>query len=278
MPLMSKPPVRVFVMGANQWRDLREWPPAGMKLTKFYLDSGGHANSLDGNGVLITDPARKSPPDRFVFDPHHPVPTRGGAVCCNPAIFPWGPMDQRPVEKRNDVLVYTTPVLHEDLEVTGPVQVVLYAESSAPDTDFTAKLVDVYPDGTARNLTDGILRGRYRKSLSKPEMLKPGSINEFRIDAGVTSNVFVKGHRIRIEISSSNFPRFDRNPNTGRPTATETELRPASQTIHHDRTHESYLLLPVIPDLQRMQARHPSLPQRKPPTPSALVQKTVRTN
>jgi uncharacterized protein len=278
MPFMSTPPVRIFVMGANQWRDLREWPPAGMKLTKFYLDSSGHANSLDGNGVLSTDHARKSPPDRFVFDPHHPVPTRGGAVCCNPAIFPWGPMDQRSVEKRNDVLVYTTPVLRDDLEVTGPVQVVLYAESSAPDTDFTAKLVDVYPDGTARNLTDGILRGRYRKSLSKPEMLKPGSINEFRIDAGVTSNVFVKGHRIRVEVSSSNFPRFDRNPNTGRPIAAETELRAASQTIHHDRTHESYLLLPVIPDLQRMQTKHPSLPQRKPPAQNSLIQKTVRTN
>jgi uncharacterized protein len=275
---MSKPPVRVFVMGTNQWRDLRDWPPAGMKLTKFYLDSGGHANSLGGNGVLSTDPARKSQPDRFIFDPRNPVPTRGGAVCCNPAIFPWGPMDQRPVEKRNDVLVYTTPVLHEDLEVMGPVQVVLYAESTAPDTDFTAKLVDVYPDGTARNLTDGILRGRYRKSLSKPEMLKPGSINEFRIDAGVTGNVFVKGHRIRIEISSSNFPRFDRNPNTGRPIATETELRPASQTVYHEKTHESYLLLPLIPDSQRMVAKHPSLPQRKPPAQSALIQKTVRTN
>jgi uncharacterized protein len=278
VPMMSHPPIRIFVMGANQWRDIQEWPPARMRLARFYLESGGHANSLDGNGVLSTEAAVNSPPDSFVFDPRNPVPTRGGAVCCNPKIFPWGPMDQRPVEKRRDVLVYSTPPLHEDMEVIGPVMVVLSAESSALDTDFTAKLVDVYPDGTARNLTDGILRGRYRKSLSKPEMMKPGSIYEFRIDAGVTGSVFLKGHRIRIEISSSNFPRFDRNPNTGRTIAGETELRPALQTIHHDRMHESYLLLPVIPDAKKMEAKRRPVPPRAIPGPAALVQKTPRTN
>ncbi len=154
-------------------------------------------------------------PDQFTYDPRNPVPTRGGAVCCDPKIFPWGPMDQRPVEKRKDVLVYTSAPLKQDLEVTGPIRVVLYASTSAADTDFTAKLVDVFPNGEARNLTDGILRIRYRQGLDKPELAKPGEIYPLTIDAGVTSNVFLAGHSIRVEISSSNFPRFDRNPNTG---------------------------------------------------------------
>jgi putative CocE/NonD family hydrolase len=201
-----------------------------------------------GDGTLTTERVMKSGHDVYIYDPHKPVPTRGGAVCCNPRIFPWGPMDQQPVEKRDDVLVYTTPVLSEDLEVTGRVEVRLIASSTAPDTDFSAKLVDVFPNGVARILTDGMLRARYRKSLSKPELLKPGEATEFKIDAGVTSNVFLKGHRIRIEISSSNFPRFDRNPNTGRLIADEKEMEPATQTIHHDRKHESYVLLPVVPD------------------------------
>ena len=144
-----------------------------------------------------------------------PVPTRGGAVCCNPKYFPWGPMDQRPVEQRKDVLVYTTRPLRHDLEVVGPVQAVLFVATSARDTDFTAKLVDVFPDGTALNLTDGILRLRYRNSLEKPEPATPGEVYRVAIDAGVTGNVFRAGHRIRLEISSSNFPRFDRNANTG---------------------------------------------------------------
>jgi putative CocE/NonD family hydrolase len=176
------------------------------------------------------------------------VPTQGGAVCCNPKVFPWGPMDQRKVETRTDVLVYTTPVLKKPVEVTGPIRVVLYASTSAPDTDFTAKLVDVFPDGYARNLTDGILRLRYRESLEKPSPPAiPSQPYQFTVDAGVTSNVFLKGHRIRVEISSSNFPRFDRNPNTGRPIGEETELRNATQTIYHDRQRASYVLLPIVP-------------------------------
>jgi uncharacterized protein len=249
VPMMSKPPVRIFVMGTNQWRDESEWPPKGTRMVKFYLESGGHANSLNGDGTLTAEPVINSQHDVFVFDPNNPVPTRGGAVCCNPKIFPWGPMDQRAVEQRNDVLVYSTPVLHEDVEVTGRVELTLYAATTAPDTDFSVKLVDVFPNGMARNLTDGMLRTRYRKSLSQPELLKPGAVTEFKIDAGVTSNVFQKGHRIRIEVSSSNFPRFDRNPNTGRSIADETLLVPATQTIHHDGKHESYLLLPIAPDL-----------------------------
>jgi putative CocE/NonD family hydrolase len=246
--LGTQPPVRIFVMGVNQWRDEYEWPIARARAVKFYLESGGHANGLDGDGALSEDgPKNAESPDSFVYDPRNPVPTRGGAVCCNPEILPWGPLDQRVVEKRHDVLVYSTPPLTEDVEVTGPVQVFLSAASSALDTDFTAKLVDVFPNGVARILCDGLLRARYRNSLSKQELLKPGEIYKVKIDAGVTSNVFRKGHSIRVEISSSNFPRFDRNQNTGRAIADEVELKAATQTIHHDRKHASYVLLPVVP-------------------------------
>jgi putative CocE/NonD family hydrolase len=240
-------PVRIFVMGINRWRDEDEWPLARARAERFYLGGNGHANTLDGDGFLGGQPPVRAASDTFVFDPANPVPTRGGAVCCDPKIFPWGPMDQRPVEKRRDVLVYTTPELGSDVEVTGPVRVVLYATSTAPDTDFTAKLVDVYPDGEARNLTDGILRVRYRESLEAPKPAVPGETWRLTVDAGVTSNVFRAGHRIRVEISSSNFPRFDRNPNTGRAIADEKELRKATQTVFHDRDRQSYVLLPVVP-------------------------------
>ena len=246
-PLLSKPPVRIFVMGVNRWRDEREWPPRA-RPAYFYLESRGRANTLAGDGRLEPRPGRSPVSDRFVFDPRNPVPTVGGAVCCNPKVFPWGPMDQRPVEKRSDVLVYTTAPLRKDVEVIGPVRVVLYASTSARDTDFTAKLVDVFPDGRAQNLTDGILRLRYRKSLEEPELVRPGEICRLTIDAGVTGNVFRKGHSIRVEVSSSNFPRFDRNPNTGGPIGGDTELRAAAQTIYHDAQHPSHVVLPVVPD------------------------------
>ncbi len=242
-----KPPVRIFVMGSNVWRDENEWPLARAKPTPFYLTAKTAANSLSGGGELSKNPPRKEAPDRFVFDPWKPVPTQGGAVCCNPKVFPWGPLDQRAVEHRQDVLVYTSGALKKEVEVTGPIRVVLYASTSAADTDFTAKLVDVFPDGMARILTDGILRLRYRESLEKPALASPGETYAVTIDAGVTSNVFLKGHRIRLEISSSNFPRFDRNPNTGKPVAEETQLRQASQTVFHDRARSSYVLLPIVP-------------------------------
>ena len=245
--LLSRPPVRIFVMGKNQWRDEHEWPLARARHVAYYLRGNGRANSLKGDGLLASRPAAQSPPDRFTFDPWRPVPTMGGAVCCNYKVFPWGPMDQRPVEQRQDVLVYTSPVLQKDTEVTGPITVVLYVSTSARDTDFTAKLVDVFPNGHARNLTDGILRLRYRNSLERPTLAKPGERYRIAIDAGVTSNVFRKSHRIRLEISSSNFPRFDRNPNTGRPVADEKTLQTARQIVYHDRLRPSHVLLPVIP-------------------------------
>ena len=238
-PLMSAPPVHVFVMGANKWLDDRAWPPERAREQSFYLE---------GDGTLGSEPPRQAVQDHYIFDPNLPVPTRGGAVCCNPKVFPWGPMDQRKVEQRSDVLVYTTSPLKHDVEAVGPVSVVLYASTSARDTDFTAKLVDVYPDGYARNLTDGILRLRYRNSLEKPELAQAGKVYQIAVDTGVTANAFLKGHRIRLEISSSNFPRFDRNPNTGGNAADETHLLRASQTIYHDREHPSHLEMMVVPD------------------------------
>ena len=231
------PPARLYAMGVNRWQDASEWPPRG-KQAALYLAAGGRLQEKRPAG---------DKPDTYVYDPRNPVPTAGGPVCCNPRVFPWGPIDQRPVEQRPDVLVYTGQPLERDLEVTGVIRVVMWASTSAPDTDFTAKLVDVRPDGFAVNLCDGILRLRYRESLERPLAARPGDIYKLIIGAGVTSNVFRKGHRIRLEISSSNFPRFDRNPNTGRPVAGETELRTARQTIYHDTLHPSYLLLPVVP-------------------------------
>jgi uncharacterized protein len=243
----AEPPVRIFVMGANKWRDEHEWPIARARSTPLYLASKGNANSIGGGGRLTWDPNRDDRADQYEYDPRLPTPTTGGAICCSPDIWQWGPLDQRPVEERKDVLVYSTAPLRKNIEVTGPIRVVVYAATSAPDTDFTAKLVDVFPDGYAQILTDGILRLRYRSSLEKPVVAKPGEIHQLTIDAGVTSNMFRAGHRIRIEISSSNFPRFDRNPNTGRPVADETELRVARQKIYHGHQYPSYVMLPIIP-------------------------------
>ena len=240
-------PLRIFVMGANEWRDENEWPLARTQFTPYYFHSGGGANSLEGDGGLSTAPPAGEPADGFVYNPAFPVPTRGGNTCCNPELVPWGVYDQRPLEYRNDVLVYTSEPLEEDLEVTGPISVTLYASTDGRDTDFTAKLVDVHPDGYAVNLCDNIMRARYHESREYQTLLEPGRVYEFTIDLWMTSNVFLKGHRIRVDVSSSNFPRFDRNPNTGNPFGQDTELRTARQTILHDEAHPSHILLPVIP-------------------------------
>ncbi len=240
-------PLRIFVMGANRWRDEQEWPLARAQATPFYLASHGRANSATGDGLLRSTPAEDIEPDRFIYDPLDPVPTAGGAICCNPKLLPPGPLDQRAVESRRDVLVYTSPPLKAPLEATGPVRAVLHVSTSAPDTDFTAKLVDVYPGGRALNVTDGILRLRYRESLEHPAPARPGTVYEITIDMGVTSIEFGRGHRIRLEVSSSNFPRFDRNPNTGRPIADEHRLVTAAQAVYHDLERPSHLLLPVVP-------------------------------
>jgi putative CocE/NonD family hydrolase len=240
-------PVRLFTMGINQWRDEKEWPIPGTDFRRFYLHSRGRANGVGGDGALSTEHPASEPADVYLYNPMDPAPTMGGGLCCYPGALQGGAWDQRPVEARSDVLIYSTEPLEEDLEVTGPIKLVLYASSSAPDTDFTAKLVDVEPCGFARNLTDGILRARYRESFAHEKMLKPDEVAEFTIDMWSTSNVFKKGHRIRLELSSSNFPRFDRNPNTGRELFADAETRPAVQTVMHHRGFASHLVLPVIP-------------------------------
>ncbi|MFH1742180.1 MAG: CocE/NonD family hydrolase [bacterium] len=238
------PPYRIFVMGRNEWRDEQEWPLKRTRYTAFYIHSNGSANTLDGDGTLSKTKPTDTSPDKYVYDPEDPVPTSGGCVLAG---APAGPRDQREVEKREDVLVYTGEALKEEIEVTGPVKVVLYAASSAPDTDWTAKLVDVYPDGRAINLCDGIIRARCRESAENPILIEPERIYRYDIDLWVTSNVFLAGHRIRVEISSSNFPRFDRNPNTGHALGVDSEIRKAAQTVYHDSKHPSHIRLPIIP-------------------------------
>jgi len=245
--LLDEPPVRLFTMGANTWRTENEWPLARTRYTTYYLHSEGQANSLGGDGLLSLDAPGGEPADVYVSDPRDPVPTRGGAVTGWPAAMPGGAFDQRQIEERADVLVYTSPVLERDLEVTGPLGVTLYAATSAVDTDFTAKLVDVAPDGYARNLSDGIIRGRYRESKTQAKPLTPGEVYAYTIDLWATSNVFKAGHRIRLEIASSNFPRFDRNPQTGQGAAEAGRLEPALQRVFHDELRPSHIVLPIIP-------------------------------
>ncbi len=239
-------PARYFVMGVNRWQDAPAWPPPSARLTPLYLASKGHANSADGDGALEWRRRKAVRADEYVYDPRNPTPTRGGPVCCNFKVFPPGPLEQSAIEKRSDVLVYTGEKLKNEIEVTGNVKVLLYVSTSAPDTDFAAKLVDVYPDGSAMSVTDGLLRLRYRKGLDRPELAKPGEVYPVTVDAGVTSIVFRRGHRIRVEISSSNFPRFDRNPNTGRAIADENEFRTARQTVYNGGFRPSALLIPEV--------------------------------
>lgn len=243
-------PVQLFVMGVNQWRGAEDWPLPGTEYVDYFLHSGGRANTAAGDGVLSTEAPSEEPEDAYVYDPRDPVPTTGGATFL-PGLFVGanaGPRDQRVPESRPDVLCYTTGPLAAPLEVIGPVRLVLHVCSSAPDTDFTAKLVEVWPDGRAVNLADGILRARYRTSLSEPCLLEPGKIYEVTVDLVATANVFAAGHRIRLEVSSSNFPRFDRNTNTGGVMAdqTEADLRQAVNRVFHDRRHPSRLVLPVV--------------------------------
>ena len=229
------PPVRLYVMGARTWRDEQEWPLARARVASYYLHSEGRANSATGDGSLtLVPPSVEEPADTYSYDPGNPVPTAGGAIIGPSA----GIRRQNEMEARPDVLVYTTTPLTEDLEVTGPITVVLHVMTTAPQTDFTGKLVDVHPDGSAYNVSDGILRRAY----------VAGAVpTEIQIELWPTSMVFLKGHRLRLEVSSSNYPRFDRNPNTSGQIATETSLAVARQSIHHSVTTPSRLILPVIP-------------------------------
>jgi len=240
-------PVRIFVMGKNEWRDEDDWPLARAKNTRYYLHSASAANGLGGNGTLNTTAPAEEKADQYVFDPSDAVPTIGGPLCCQRLPTGVGPEDQRPSEQRTDVLVYTTAAFAKDTEVTGPVSLDLYVSSSAVDTDFTGKLVDVWPDGFAQNLTEGILRLRYRNSQEKPELANPGETYHITVDLWATSNVFLAGHKLRLEVSSSNFPRFDRNLNTGEEQARATRMVKATNMIFHDKAHPSALIVPIVP-------------------------------
>ena len=239
------PPLRLFIMGVNEWRDEHEWPLARTVWQGWHLHSGGSANTVRGDGVLSTEPQTDEPKDHFVYDPEYPAQTIGGNNLSDVALR--GPYDQRPVEMRSDVLCYTSEPLAADLEVTGPIKLVLYAATDGLDTDWTAKLVDVSPTSYAKNLCDGIIRARYREGFSDPTLLEANKVHKYEIEVGVTGNVFRAGHCLRLEVSSSNFPRFDRNPNTGHPVGMDTELRVAHQTVHHSKEYPSHLVLPVIP-------------------------------
>jgi putative CocE/NonD family hydrolase len=246
--LDQEPPVALFVMGSNQWRFENEWPLKRAKATQYFLHSGGRANSLNGNGWLSQDAPGDETPDTFTYDPRLPVMSIGGHSCCVDTLTPMGAFDQRPQELRNDVLIYTTEPLTEDVEVTGTVTVTLYAASTAVDTDFTAKLVDVHPCGKAINIGEGILRARFRESLEQPSLIEPDRVYEYNILVGSTANVFKAGHRIRVEISSSNFPTFDRNSNSGKPLAeaSPADWFVATQTVFHDSRYPSHMVLPVV--------------------------------
>jgi putative CocE/NonD family hydrolase len=232
-------------MGTNEWRDEQEWPLARTQWTPYYLHSGGHANSRFGDGLLAPEPPAAEPPDAYRYDPARPVPFLTGPTSQQIG----GPDDYAAVEQRADVLVYMTPPLEADTEVTGPIRVDLYAASSAPDTDFTTKLVDVWPTGFVQRLTDGIVRARFRDGMAAPSLITPGEVSRYTIDCWNTAQVFHAGHRIGLEISSSAFPKYDRNPNTGAPLGQTAALAPADQRIYHDADHPSALILPIIPRL-----------------------------
>jgi putative CocE/NonD family hydrolase len=239
-------PVKLFVMGANEYRQEDDWPPPQAQLTKYFLHSAGKANSLRGDGSLSVLVPKSEAADAYVYNPVNPAPTVGGPLCCDAEHMQPGPRDQRSVESRDDVLIYSTGPLARDLEVTGPVTATLFVKSSAVDTDFTAKLVDVAPDGFAQNLTEGILRMRYRASMERAALMNPGQTYEISVDLWATSNVFLRGHSLRLEISSSNFPRFDRNLNTGEEIKFARTSVAATNTILHDAQHPSALVLPVM--------------------------------
>ena len=233
-------------MGVDQWREEQAWPLPDTSYESWFLDGSGRANSLDGDGRLSPQAPASDATDTYLYDPLRPVPTLGGRIMLPTTANAAGAVDQRPAESRDDVLCFTSDVLTEPLEVTGHLTLTLFASSSAADTDFTGKLVDVFPDGRAIFLTDGILRARYRNSLAEPEPLTPGETYELTLDLSITSNVFRPGHRIRLEVSSSNFPRFDRNTNTGGVIAQEAETVPAINRVLHGPDHPSRLTLPII--------------------------------
>jgi len=240
---MKEPPVRIFVMGENVWRDENEWPIARTQWTKYFLHSNGQANTLSGNGTLSTAEPASEPSDSYSYDPAKPV-----TFITDPSFAQiGGPDDYREVEQRADVLVYTSDALTEAMEVCGPLRVHLSAASSARDTDFMAKLIDVWPNGFAQRLNDGMVRARFREGMDKPSLIEPGRVYSYDLDLWNTCQLYQKGHRIRVEVSSSAFPKYDRNLNTGEALGQTTRMAVAQQKIYHDREHPSYVILPIVP-------------------------------
>jgi putative CocE/NonD family hydrolase len=242
----TQAPVQYFAMGDNEWQTSQQWPPRGATKMTLYLRSNNNANSTFGEGALTTDPPAENGLDSFSYDPMNPVPSLGGNICCLGNAVPPGSFDQRPIEVRDDVLVYTSDPLQSDLEVTGPIDVLLFVSSDARDTDFTIKLLDVESDGTSWNLDETIQRVRYREGYDQELFMEVGEIYELRLGPLVTSNVFRAGHRIRIEISSSNFPRFERNLNTGGINVRETSHIVANNAVHHGPGRASHIVLTTI--------------------------------
>ena len=240
---MKDPPVRIFVMGENVWRDENEWPIARTQWTKYFLHSHGQANTLSGNGTLSSAEPESEPTDSYSYDPANPV-----RFITDPSFAQiGGPDDYREVEQRSDVLVYTSDALTEDMEVCGPLRVHLSAASSARDTDFMAKVIDVWPNGFAQRLNDGMVRARFREGMDKPSLIEPGRVYSYDLDLWNTCQLYQKGHRIRVEVSSSAFPKYDRNLNTGEALGQTTQMAVAQQKIYHDREHPSYVVLPIVP-------------------------------
>ncbi|HSG10114.1 MAG TPA: CocE/NonD family hydrolase [Longimicrobiales bacterium] len=244
--LDTLPKVRYYTMGSNEWKTSDSWPPKTATPVTYYLDSGGNANTLHGDGRLTTRMPSADNPDRFAYDPMDPVMSHGGNVCCTGNAVTGGALDQRQMEERDDILVYTSDVFENGVEVTGTIDITLFVSSDARDTDFTVKLIDVYPDGTAYNLDETIQRARYRDGYDKEVFMEAGATYEIKLSPLSTSNFFAPGHRIRIEVSSSNFPRFTRNMNTGGDGWNETEGVVAHNVIHHSRQHPSRIRLPIV--------------------------------
>jgi putative CocE/NonD family hydrolase len=237
----KEPPVRIFVMGVNQWRDENEWPLSRAQRYQLFLSADGSANTPAGKGRLVRQAPPQAGKNQYRYDPRDPVPTLFG-----PGVFTVT-ADQKPLAKRQDILVYQTEPLEEPLEATGNPEIELYASSSAPDTDFFARLIDVAPDGLAHDVSMGMVRARYRNSLEKPDLLKPGAVVRFTIRLNATSNVFRRGHRIRLDITSSDFPNYDRNHNTAADQNIDAKLVVAEQTVLHGGATASRLVLPRIP-------------------------------
>lgn len=242
----KNPRVRYYTMGSNKWQQSETFPPAGAEMQSFYLSSAGKANTRNGDGQLLAAPPKENKPDAFQYDPMNPVPSYGGNVCCTGNAVQGGSFDQSTMELRDDILVYTSDELKEGVEITGFIESTLYVSSSGPDTDITIKLIDVYPDGKAYNLDETIQRLRYREGYDKEVFMEKGKVYKVDLTPMVTSNYFAPGHRIRIEVSSSNFPRFDRNMNTGGNNYDETTGVKVENKIHHSTQYPSVIKLPII--------------------------------